>query len=188
MDASNWKLDPSTNIIFTSIFLCGCDQWLDLYTNIFTLHGIFFHTCVEVLLGDVEFPLILDNSFNLFPESLFNFMTKAGTMSSNFSNILLLEFSFPSVRSSVRPFVPFFYMHHTYMQNRYMPHTYPHPAYMHHVYMHHANMHTCIISTCIMHICVYMQMFASNEDATCILALGSKIKATCMIWICILRM
>ena len=119
MDASNWKLDPSTNMIFTSIFLCGCDQWLDLYTNIFTLHGhgIFFHTCVEVLLGDVEFPLILDNSFNLFPESLFNFMTKAGTMSSNFSNILLLEFSFPSVRSSVRPH---FDMHHTCMHHRYM--------------------------------------------------------------------
>ena len=66
-------------------------DWIFIVTFLRTLHGIFFHTCVEVLLGDVGFPLILDNSFNLFPESLFNFMTKAGTMRSDFSNISNIE-------------------------------------------------------------------------------------------------
>ena len=52
--------------------------------------------------------------------------------------ILLLEFSFPSVRS----FVPIFDMHHTCMHHGYMHH-----GYMHHVYMHHI-MDTCIMDTC----------------------------------------
>ena len=38
----------------------------------------------------------------------------------NASWILLLEFSFPSVRSSIRPSVPIFDMHHTCMHHRYM--------------------------------------------------------------------
>ena len=100
MDASNWKLDPSTNIIYTLPYLCcGCDQcdWIFIVTFLHTLHGIFFHTCVEVLLDDVGFPLILDNSFNLFPESLFNFMTKAGTMNSDFTNISNIQISNPRI-------------------------------------------------------------------------------------------
>ena len=95
------------------------------------------------------------------------------------TTILLLEFSFPSVRSSVRPFVPIFDMHHTCLHHRYMLHTYRHTSSCTYASLS-RSICICIIHTCIM----YTRIMDTCTMDTCIM--GTYIMDTWIMDTCIM--